>query len=154
MTTRERIDEFLRQRRIAVVGVSRNPREFSRRLWRDLQSYGFNAVPVNPHIAELDGARVFATVRDITPPVDAALVITAAAQADSVVRDCLDAGVTRIWLHLGLGREPLSAGVRELCHSRGIAPIDGFCPYMFLPQAGWFHHLHGFFARHSAAYKA
>lgn len=154
MTTSEQIDDFLRQKRIAVVGVSRKPREFSRRLWRDLREFGYDAIPVNPYIAELDGARVYAAVRDIAPPVDAVLIITAKEQADRVFRDCLDAGVSHLWLHLGMGGDPLTADLRALCRTHGIRPIIGFCPYMFLPQAGWFHRVHGFIARHSAAYKA
>ena len=35
------IDEFLKQKRIAVVGVSRNPREFPNGVFRKLRESGY-----------------------------------------------------------------------------------------------------------------
>ena len=43
-----RANEFLAQRRIALVGVSRNPRDLSRTLFRELRRRGYDVVPVNP----------------------------------------------------------------------------------------------------------
>ena len=39
-TTIEDVEDFLNQKRIAFVGVSRDPKDFSRSLFRDLQRQG------------------------------------------------------------------------------------------------------------------
>ena len=43
---------FLGARRIAVVGVSRNEKDFSRYVLRELARRGHDVVPVNPALAE------------------------------------------------------------------------------------------------------
>ena len=147
MNNRAEIEDFLAQKRVAVVGVSRDPRDFSRRLLRDLIERGYDAVPVNPHAEEVEGRLCFARIQDITPPVQAALVMTAPEKTGEVVRDCSAAGVTRIWMHRGVGRGAVSAEAMDLCHDHGLHLVAGLCPYMFLLEAGWFHHVHWWFRK-------
>ena len=56
-TTIGQIDGFLALKRIAVVGVSRNPKEISYTLWQELRQRRYDAVPVNPAATEIDGKR-------------------------------------------------------------------------------------------------
>jgi len=46
-----RASDFLAQRRIALVGVSRDPRDLSRALFRELRGRGYDVVPVHPQLA-------------------------------------------------------------------------------------------------------
>ena len=147
MTTREVIEDFLARKRLAIVGVSRNPKDFSRGLLRELRRRGYEMVPVNPHAAELDGQPCFARVQDIAPPVDGALVMTLPEMTDNVVRDCAVAGITRVWMHRAVGKGAVSQTAVDFCHHNGIRLVSGFCPYMFLPNAEFFHRLHGFFKK-------
>src|SRR5690242_1961861 len=93
------IRDFLAQKRIAFVGISRNPHDFSSSLFDELYRRGYDVVPVNPNAAEIRGRRCFGSVNEIQPPVDGALLMTNAATAEAVVQDCVDAGVSRIWLY-------------------------------------------------------
>ena len=43
----ETIDDFLAQRRIAMVGISREPKNFSVMLFEELSRRGYDVVPVN-----------------------------------------------------------------------------------------------------------
>ncbi len=137
-------NDFLAQKRLAVVGVSRDPKDFSRGLFRELQKRGYDAVPVNPAGGEIEGRPCAARVQDIRPPVDGVLVMTPAGASEGVVRDCLEAGISRVWLHRGIGPGAVSPAAVELCRQKGIAVVEGECPYMFLPAAGFFHRAHGF----------
>ena len=56
--TIRQIDGFLALKRIAVVGVSRNPKEISYTLWQELRQRRYDAIPVNPAATEIDGKRV------------------------------------------------------------------------------------------------
>ena len=96
-------NEFLAQRRLAVVGVSRNPQDFSRCLFRELQRRGYDLVPVNSGGGVIEGRPCAARVQDIQPPVDGALVMTPPRATDQVVRDCAEAHIPRVWLHRGIG---------------------------------------------------
>jgi predicted CoA-binding protein len=152
-TVAERIADFMAQKRIAVVGVSRNPAEFSRRMFRDLLRGGYDCVPVHPTAAEMDGIPCISHLKLIQPPVTAAILMTRPEEMDHLVYDCAEAGIGRVWIPLGAGKQPLSPSARTFCEQSGIEVISGFCPYMFLKNAGFFHRLHGFAARHSSAYR-
>lgn len=146
-TTREVIDDFLRQRRIAVVGVSREERDFSRVMLRAFKERGYETVPVNPRATELAGEPCFASVRQVAPPVDGVLVMTGPDMSEAVVRDCLASGVTRVWLYRSGGRGAVSEAALALCRESGVAVVPGACPLMFLPGAGLVHRAHAFARR-------
>jgi predicted CoA-binding protein len=147
ISTREDIDDFLAQKRIAFVGVSRDPKDFSRGLFRDLQKRGYDVVPVNPNINEIDGARCFARLQEVTPPVEGALVMTAPETSEGIVQDCAAAGIERVWLHRGAGVGAVSDAAVRFCQEHQLTVVAGHCPYMFLPKTPWFHRAHGFFLR-------
>ena len=102
------INDFLGQRRLALVGVSRDPKDFSRAVWRELRSRGYDVVPVNPGAGEIDGVPCAARLQDVSPPVDGALLLTSPAVSVRVVHDCAEAGVKRVWLHRGAGHGAVS----------------------------------------------
>ncbi len=139
------VKEFLASRRIALVGFSRNPKDFSRMLDAQLRERGYEVVPVHPEGGERDGRRAFPRVSAIEPPVEGALLLVPPALAESVVRDCLDAGLRRIWFHRGGGKGSASQEALALCKARGVTPVQDLCPMMVLPGASWPHRLHGWF---------
>jgi predicted CoA-binding protein len=150
-TTRAEIEEFLAHRRLALVGVPRNPQEFGNHLYRDLRRLGYEAIPVNPGAQTIEGDRCYPRVQEIAPRVDAALLLTAPGLNERIAADCAEAGVKRIWFY-GVGdRSAENARAIAFCRDRGIAVIPGFCPYMFLPGAAFYHRMHGFFARLAGA---
>jgi len=65
MTVMERIQDFLGQKRFAIAGVSRRPKDFSRALLREFRERGYDAVPVNPEAREMDGQPCFARLQEI-----------------------------------------------------------------------------------------
>ena len=73
------IRDFLAQRRLAIVGVSHQPKDFSRMLFRAFRERNFEVVPVNPGAAELEGTTCYSRLQDIQPPVDTALLMTSPA---------------------------------------------------------------------------
>jgi predicted CoA-binding protein len=141
---------FLGAGRIAVVGVSRNEKDFSRAVLRELARRGYDVAPVNPALAEAEGRRAFARVQDVSPRADAALLLTAPGEAERVVRDCLAAGVRRVWFHRGAGAGAASPAALALCAESGIDVVQGLCPFMALEGAGFPHRLHHFFRRRFA----
>ena len=130
-TLREAAEEFLEQRRIAVVGVSRDEKQPANLIYRRLRDSAHVVFPVNPNATEVEHAPCFASVKDIPGGVDGAVVVTPAEASASVVRDCIAAGVPRVWLHRGMGPGSYSEEAEELCHEHGIAVIPGACPNMF-----------------------
>ncbi|HWR34998.1 MAG TPA: CoA-binding protein [Clostridia bacterium] len=141
--TSTQITEFLNQRRFAAVGLSRDPKDFTRTLVREFETRGYEAVPVNPAVRELGGHECFARVQEIRPAVKAALVLTSPAATEQVVADCIAAGVTHIWMYRGGGVGAVHPAAVALCSERGISVIAGECPLMFLPNTAFPHIVHG-----------
>jgi uncharacterized protein len=146
------IHEFLSQNRIAMVGVSRNPTELSSKLFEELSSRGYEMFPVNPGVAEILGKPCFSRVQQIQPPVKAVLLMTSPQVTESVVNDCIEAGVEYIWMYRATGAGAVSEKAIELCRARGILVVPGECPFMFLPEADFIHRLHGMFRKITGSY--
>jgi uncharacterized protein len=143
----DRARAFLAVKRIAVVGVSRNEKDFSRVLFRELLRRGYDAVPVNPSLAEVDGRRAYAGLREIEPPVEAALLLTPPSVTEAVLRDAARAGVRKVWLHRGTGAGSGTPAALALCEANGIEAVHDLCPFMVLTEAALPHRVHGFFRR-------
>jgi len=154
MTTLELINQFFSQKRIALIGASRNPGDFSRGLMKELLTRGIDVVPVNTRADEIDGKPCAKSIQEVTPEVSAALILTPKDGMMQAVSECASAGVGTVWLFGIKGPKEIPAEVIELCARRAMTVIPGYCPYMFLENAGWFHRLHGSFNRLVGAFPA
>lgn len=148
----ETIDDFLAQKRIAMVGISRESGSFSGKLFEELCRFGYDVVPVNPNTPEILSRTCFARVQDVQPPVAGALVMTAPEATETVVRDCAEAGVKRVWMYRAGGAGAVSSKAIQFCREHGIEVVPGQCPLMFLPGSGAFHHFHGFIRKLTGRY--
>jgi uncharacterized protein len=148
------IREFLALKRFAVVGVSRNPKDFTRSLFREFLKRGYDAVPVNPGAGEVDGVRAVARVAEIAPAVDAALLLTKPAVTESVVKECHAAGIRLIWMYRAIGSGAVSPAAAAYCETNGIKLIRGECPFMFLPETALPHRFHALCKKLIGAYPA
>ncbi len=157
MASMERVRDFLSQKRLAFVGVSRQPKDYSRVLFREFSARGYDLVPVNPAVGEIEGHRCFRSVQEIDPVPDGVVMLTSPAVTEAVVGDCIRAGVKRIWLCRTGGKGSVSAQAVGECEAHGISVIPGECPFMFLmgdyqQGGGWVHHFHGFVKKIAGSY--
>ncbi len=148
MQSHELIKDFLSQRRIAIIGVSRDPKHYSRMVYKAMRDRGYEVVPVNPSVSEIEGEPSFERVQDVEPQVYGVIVLTPPALTDNVVRDCAEAGVHRVWFR----RSHKTA--EEFCRRQGIDVISGECPLMFLPGMELPHRVHGWIRHLVGTYPA
>ena len=82
-------------RSVALIGASGRERSLPARTLTNLTRGGFAGpiYPVNPNYSELAGLPCFPSLADVPGPVDLALVLVAAAQAPTVIDDCVAANV-------------------------------------------------------------
>jgi len=148
----ETIEDFLAQKRIAMVGISRDPANFSVKLFEELCRRGYDVVPVNPNTAEVQGRRCFACVQDVQPPVEAALLMTSPDVTETVARDCAEAGVRQVWMYSAGGKGAVSRQAVAFCEERGMQVVPGQCPFMFLPGTAGVHRFHGLIRKIAGRY--
>lgn len=148
----EEIEDFLTQKRIAMIGVSREPKHFSVTLFEELCRRGYDVIPVNPNAASIKGHLCFARVQDIQPPVKAALLMTSPDITDAVVQDCHEAGIKQIWMYRAGGNGAVSPEAVAYCEAKGMEVIPGQCPFMFFPGTGGVHRFHGLIRKITGRY--
>lgn len=152
MTELKHVQEFLSHNRIAILGVSRDPRDFSRVLFREFVNRKYDVVPVNPMISMIDDRHCFNDIKEVTPPVDAVLLMTPPAVSEDVMHQCHQAGVKSIWFYRAAGTGSVSANAVSFCKEHHIEFIEGHCPMMFLPDTGAIHRVHRFFSKLVGSY--
>jgi predicted CoA-binding protein len=149
----EDVREFLALQRIAIVGVSRDPKDFSRSVFREFRARGYDTVPVNPAAEQVDGFPCYARVSEVSPGIDGALVMTRASETAGVVRDCAAAGVRRVWLfQAGPGAGSVSEEAVAAGREASLNMVVGECPLMFLKGAAWYHRTHGWLRQLTGKY--
>jgi uncharacterized protein len=138
-TLPESVATFLRSKRIAVAGVSREPGQPANAVYRKLRDSGYEVFPINPNAQEVEGTRCYPDVGSVPQPIDGLVVATHPDVSVNLVRQCAERGVSRIWFHRSFGQGSVSkAAVRE-CEARGVHCIVGGCPLMYCKPVDFGH---------------
>jgi predicted CoA-binding protein len=128
--------EFLASERVAVTGVSRQPKDHgSNVVYKRLRERGYEVFAVNPNADEVEGDRCYHDLRSIPGGVDAVVIATKPERAEATMRECADLGIKHVWMHRGPGTGSVSPEATDYGRQHGIAVIDGGCPCMFDPTA-------------------
>ena len=124
--------EFLAQRRIAVTGVSRNGTSHGANVvYQRLRQRGYEVFAVNPNASTVEGDRSYPDLRSIEGGVDGVILGTRPDRDLDTLRECLDLGIKRVWMHRGPGAGSVSVAATDYGRSHGIEVIEGGCPCMF-----------------------
>ena len=139
------VQDFLAQKKIAVVGVS-DKRETGCNLgYRKFKEAGYIVSAVNPRLSTFDGAPCYPDLKSIPEKPDAVFILASPKVTEQIVQQCLDLGIKHVWMHCVLGTKPglgadgtsVSQPAVQLCRQNGIAVIPGACPNQFLkPDPG------------------
>ena len=140
VTMKEATSAFLANQRIAVTGVSRDPKDHgSNVVYRRLRERGYDVFPVNPNADEVEGDRCYHDLRSIPGGVGAVVIATRPEHAERTMRECAELGISQVWMHRGPGTGSVSASATDYGRAHGITVIDGGCPCMFEPTADFGH---------------
>ena len=139
-TIKEAASTFLANERVAVTGVSREPKTHgSNTVYKRLRERGYEVFAVNPNADEVEGDRCYPDLTSIPGGVQAVVIGTRPERAEETVRECAKLGITQVWMHWGAGGSSVSAAATQYGRQRGITVIDGGCPLMFGPTADFGH---------------
>ena len=139
------VQDFLTQKRIAVVGVSDKRETGCNLAYQKFKAEGYAVIPVNPRLTTFDGAPCYPDLKAIPEKPDAVFILTNPTVTEQIVRQCVDLGIKHVWMHCMMGTKPgLVAGMTSvspeavrLCRENGISVIPGACPNQYLkPDVG------------------
>jgi predicted CoA-binding protein len=137
--TPESVAAFLRGRRIAVAGVSRQPNQAANAVFRKLRDSGYEVFPINPNALEVEGARCYSSVAAVPERIDGVVIATAPDISVQIVQQCRDRDVRRVWFHRSFGNGSVSEEAVRECAAQGIDCIVGGCPLMFCEPVDFGH---------------
>lgn len=138
MVTGQQISEFLSERRLALVGASRNGKKFGNAVLRELRARGYQVYPVHPEAPEIEGQPCWPSVTRLPEKVGGVVLVIPPAATAEVVREAIDAGIPRVWMQQGSE----SAAAVSYCEQRAIPVVHGHCLLMFLEPAAFVHRAH------------
>jgi len=138
MTSKKFVEDFLKQKNIAVAGVSRNSRKFGNFAYRELRKKGYNVLPLNPNTDEIEGNICYPGLKDVPGIPDAVLISLPPSKAMDVVKDAKAKGIKRVWLQQGSQSEEAV----KFCEDNGINCVSNECILMFTDPAAFYHRAH------------
>lgn len=134
------VQDFLAQKKIAVVGVSDKRETGCNEAYKRFKQNGYQVYAVNPRMSTYDSQPCYADLESIPEKVDAVFILASPKVTEQVVQQCVGLGVKHVWMHCLMGTKPglqvgassVSQSAVEMCNANGIAVIPGACPNQFL----------------------
>ncbi len=134
------VNEFMNQRILALVGVSRTGKQFGNAVLKELTARGYRVFPVNPHTGDIQGTRCYPSLRDLPEKVGGVVTVVPPVETPKVVREAHETGITRVWMQQGSE----STEAISYCRENGMQEVHGECILMFAPGTGFPHRAHRF----------
>jgi uncharacterized protein len=139
-TIRQAATVFLAAKRVAVTGVSRNPKGHGANVvYQRLRGRGYEVFAVNPNAQSVEGVRAYPSLSSIPGGVEAVVIAATPETAEATMRECTELGIREVWMHRGVGSGSVSPAATEFGRTHGITVIDGGCPLMFDPTSDLAH---------------
>lgn len=122
----EAIREALGYKRIAVVGISRDPDKPARKVPEFLIRKGYEVIPVNPFADEILGRKAYKSLREVEGSVDVVEIFRPSADVPPIVDEAIARGDVRaVWMQEGI-THPEAA---EKARRQGLKVIEDRCMY-------------------------
>lgn len=138
MTSKKIVGEFLTQKKIAVVGVSRKKTKFGNAIYKELKLKGYKVFPINPHINVYEKDTCYPDLLSLPEKVDGVVINVPPAQTEKVVREAKEAGINKVWLQQGSQSE----AAIKYCEENGIDCVSNECILMFAQPSAFIHRAH------------
>ena len=138
MNSKKVVEDFIAQKKIALVGVSRKKTKFGNAIYKELKQKGYNVFPINPHINNFEGDVCYPDLHSLPEKVDAVVINVQPAQTEKVVKEAKEAGIKKVWLQQG----SQSDAAVKYCEENGIDYVSNECILMFAQPSAFIHRAH------------
>jgi uncharacterized protein len=129
---------FLSQKKLALIGVSRDTKQFANVAFRLLKDRGYVIYPINPNTDHVEGDRCFPSISSLPEKVNGALVMLPPEKTMQVLPEIADAGIKHVWLQ----QQTESPQALQFCADHDIDVVYGECIMMFTEPLSFPHRLH------------
>jgi predicted CoA-binding protein len=138
MTSKSLVEDFLSQRKLAIIGVSRNGRKFGNVIFKELSAKGYKILPINPNTKRIGDVHCYPSLKALPEPVEGLIIVTPPTQTEQIVQEVSVVGIKRVWMQQG----SQSKKALEFCEKNDIDVVAGECILMFAEPLALFHRIH------------
>lgn len=138
MVPRALIDDFLAQKSLALVGVSRNGEGFGNTVRKELAGKGYELFVIHPDVERIGEQACVRSLAEVADRVGGVVLVTPPEQTRALVEECAGLGIRRVWIQQGAE----SAEAIRFCEEHGVSAVHHACILMFAEPAAWFHRAH------------
>jgi hypothetical protein len=128
---------LLKNRTLAVVGLSAQWHRPSYFAAKYMQEHGYRVIPVNPSYDTILGEKCYKSVRDIPVPVDIVDCFRKSAEIPAIAEDAIAIGAKVLWMQLGVR----NAEARARAEGAGLEVVEDRCVKIehgrFFGGLGW-----------------
>ena len=107
-------EEMLSKKVWVVAGVSGNKDKFGYKIWKTLKEHGYETYGVSPNYEELEGDKIYPSVKDLPKKIDVLDMVVAPKIAIHTLEEAKEAGIEYIWFQPGTYNDEVLAKAREL----------------------------------------
>jgi len=132
---------FFTDNEVLFVGLSSDPKSFSRSVYRDFLKAGINVFPLSMRSFSIDGNNIYHSIEDLPKMPSCAYILLNKENTKIAVNTLKEKGVKKILFHSSSTVDPMTL---EECRQDGIETVVA-CPKMIISKAP-IHKLQGFFA--------
>jgi predicted CoA-binding protein len=136
--TKASIDTFLSSRKLAIAGVSRDPKKFGHIVFKQLREKGFEVYPIHPGTDNIEGIPCFRSVGSLPLNVHSLLIITPKKHTKDIVAEAMAKGIDNIWIQQ-MSETPEAIA---LTNTKSVNLITHECILMHLDPVTGIHKFH------------
>lgn len=138
MTSKSVVENFLAQKSLAVVGVSRSGWKFGNSIYKALKSKGYHVFAINPNANKIKGEPCYRNLSAVPDSLDGVILNVKPAESEKVLHDVVKSGISRVWLQQGAE----SDAAIQFCEQNNIQVVHHECILMFAEPVGLGHRFH------------
>jgi len=148
MTKIALVQSFLEPKKLAIAGVSRNPKKFGRVVYEHLKKRDFQVFGINPNSDSINGDPCFKTVADLPDEAENLYIVTPKNQTRDVIQAAIDRGIKNIWIQ----QASETKEAVELAEENNVNLIHKECIFKFAEPVTGPHNFHRFISKVFGAY--
>ena len=134
-----KIDEFLKLRKIAVTGVSSKKPDAANMIFCKLRDLGISVFAVNPNAQEAEGATCHPNLSSLPSIPEGVIIASPPRSAQPIVEECLQLGIKHVWLHSSVNQGSYEQGAVKFGEDHGLSVIHTGCPMMYYSPVDFGH---------------
>jgi len=101
MVKLEDINSFLKQKNVALIGVSENKSKFGNAIFKELRTHEYSVYPIHPRLQKIDEVDCYRDIHELPEDVTAIIICTKPENVIDILVKSVQKGIRYVWLQQG-----------------------------------------------------